>query len=307
MNKELIHVNCNFCNSKKYRYYDEWDGFTIVKCTNCGYCYTNPRPAPEQLKDFYNAEYFKDQRFGNGYFSDSGQLITPPVPVASIQMIEHYLERRGRILEIGAAFGHFLNQLKKLGWEVEGIEISEDAVRLARELYGLELYCGELSTYQTDKKFDVAYMNQTLEHVPDPKYIIKRCHDLLKENGILLIEVPNLNAFDIKFDRERRRLSYDLPRHLSHFTPAFLKKELRRSGFKVLETDRFYPKFILEFQAKKHAKYITDKNQQHTTAGNIDGDIQLYRKKYSLKGRILKQISLFFPGWKFTITAQKKH
>ncbi|CAN0531624.1 unnamed protein product, partial [Scytosiphon promiscuus] len=120
------------------------------------------------------------------------------------------------------------------------------AVKLAKSVYNLDIFCGTFDQFKPQKQFDVICMYQTLEHVPNPDFIIDRSYELLKKDGILVIEVPNIKAFDIKIDNERKRLSYDLPRHLNHFHPSFLSKEIKKRKFEILDIDLHYPSFILK-------------------------------------------------------------
>ncbi len=307
MDNAFIEIACSFCGSAKHKVFDRLDGFTIVRCKKCNFHFTNPRPRPEDLPGYYDEAYFKDERHIDKFYDKGGKLKEYPPDIAGITMVENFVEKRGKILELGAAYGHFLKQLNDIGWDTEGIEISEDAVSIARKMYGLEMFCGELKDFHTSSRYDVIFMNQTLEHVPDPAYVLDRCRDLLQASGVLIISVPNIKSVDIKFNKERRRLSYDLPRHLNHFSQAFLNKELQKRNFSILETDLYYPAFILKWlERRKYTQAQTTKNNHNTRSTTAEiNQKPLYKKSLSRKGKLLQMISQVFPGWKFTITARK--
>ena len=168
----------------------------------------------------------------------------------------------GSLLDVGSGTGHFLN-LARESYEVTGTEISLKAINIAEELYGIELIHDKLADIDFgDKRFDVITIFHVLEHVPDPGALIRRCHDLLEEGGVLIIAVPNdIRSLTVPIKRflallGRGRWRYygksGLPDiavegitdeiHLSHFTAPVLKKYLFDSGFYISRTglDPFY-------------------------------------------------------------------
>jgi hypothetical protein len=153
-------------------------------------------------------------------------------------------------------------------------------------------------------------MYQTLEHVSDPAYVVERSYQLLKPGGLLVIEVPNLQSFDMKIDKERKRLSYDLPRHLNHFTPAVLNKKLASLGLKVIHTDLYYPNFVLNLtsRARKASAKSTGAKTGATPvpqAAAAQPQYALAKPRVTRKVRLLKTISRFLPGWRFSVVARK--
>jgi hypothetical protein len=154
-------------------------------------------------------------------------------------------------------------------------------------------------------------MYHSLEHTPNPAYVIERVYQLLNPGGIVVIEVPNLKGFDARINRERRLLSYDLPRHLSHFTPGVLSKKLAMNGFEILDIDLYYPAFILRMAKARLARRQSSGGDDSVLAGRNENDSQpnielpMARNHMNWKTRLLKGVSELFPGWRFTIVARK--
>jgi 2-polyprenyl-3-methyl-5-hydroxy-6-metoxy-1,4-benzoquinol methylase len=309
MSNPLEIINCPFCDSNLFRPFDTIDGYHIVKCKNCNFVYTNPRPFVSDLGNYYAEEYYQDERHIRKYYNPDGTLKINEIDAeAGITQIENYVNKRGKILEIGAARGSFLAELKKRGWETYGVEISSSACLIAKGQNGIDLFCGSFKDFESPFLFDVICMYQTLEHLPDPKFVLQKCYDKLEPDGILIISVPNLKSFDMKISKTRRRLSYDLPRHLNHFDHRYLKKFLSSHGFEVLETDLYYPKFIFFLVNLIKRRPAALKNIETTTKSEIknnDTFPELLKYKTTRKGKFLKAVSIFFPGWKFTIVAKK--
>jgi len=306
-------VNCPSCGRSENDLYDSLDGWNIVRCRQCGLCYTNPRPTRESLMSFYSLDYYKDKRHRRTYFTDGGSLKIDPVEGAgNVVDVESHVERRGRLLEIGAAMGQFLAIMQHRGWDVRGIELSAEAVEIAKKCRGIEMFCGTLEGFQTEERFDVICLYQTLEHVPDPAYIIERAYQLLNPGGLLVISVPNVNGFDIKINSKLRWLVYDLPRHLSHFSPQVLSERLRAAGFGIVEVDLYYPNFILLAADKarrlRRREKVTGCPPPPPVAPPPEAGPSfppLAKKHWTWKARVLAAVSRLLPGWKFTVVASK--
>lgn len=305
-------IPCNFCGSEKFSTYDTMNQWVIVQCNRCGFHFTNPRPPIDSLSQYYSEEYFKDERHISNFYHQDGTPKADGINYTNRVMdAESYITQRGKILELGAARGGFLNVMAQRGWQVSGVEISQDACNQAKQLYQLDLFCGTLDEFNTTETYDVISMYQTLEHVPNPKYVIERSYDLLNNDGIIVIEVPNLHCFEMRYSHERRRLSYDLPRHLNHFTPAFLTKELKKASFDIIDIIRNEDIWVGNYLSRKNTRVReTAENKESLTAdkksNNQHHDIPLLKHSSGIKHKILQRINQLLPGWRFTIIGRKR-
>jgi SAM-dependent methyltransferase len=315
MKFEVEEIPCPLCGCKKNNLYDRNKEWKIVKCNDCDFCYTNPRPTPESLPGFYDAAYFKDERHRAKFFNEDGTSITKGSENFSgrIQEIENFMSSRGKLLEIGAARGYFLQAMRELGWDVRGVEISDDAVAFAQQHFGINLFHGTIEQYDIENGFDVVCMYQTLEHVADPAYLVERSLELLTSGGLFVAEVPNLDAFELKYSAERRKLSYDLPRHLNHFTADTLQTLLKKRGFKVELIKRYYPPYLLKLSSiisgKPAVKQIGSLASVAVPAGHneesIPENLPMASIPKSWKQELMNGISTFTPGWRVTAIARK--
>ena len=98
----------------------------------------------------------------------------------------------GALLDIGAGYGQFLHHARPFFSDVTGTEVSASAVALAKEKYSLSLLAGQIEELKLPlHSFDTITLFHVLEHVPDPGKLVRRCHALLKSQGMLVIAVPN--------------------------------------------------------------------------------------------------------------------
>ena len=139
------------------------------------------------------------------------------------------------LLDIGCGRGFMLSFLKNyFGFtEVSGTQISLPAIKFARERLGLKIYDQDLLELNLPaNSFDVITIWHVLEHVPRPDDYAREMFRLLKPGGILMVEVPNLNAWSRRLTG-KYWLSWDPKYHLSFYDSSLLAKLLSDAGFKI--------------------------------------------------------------------------
>ena len=139
-----------------------------------------------------------------------------------------------KMLEIGAAYGLYLNDKKQKGYNVVGVELSKESCDKAKELYNLDLINDVVENVNfPENNFDIVVMSMVLEHLTNPKEIIKIIHKTIKDKGELLISIPVADGFEFQRFKE---YSYNLhPPY--HITIPSIKgvEELIRGLFEIQE------------------------------------------------------------------------
>ncbi len=240
---------CEACGSGGFRrlpYYYTLGEKRIygVRCTGCGLVTVSPMPAKDELAALYSEEYFKsDYHCGHregSYEEEESFSAEHDRILAAFRR----LKPSGRMLEVGSAGGRFLLGAMRLGYDVMGVELSADACRIAGRL-GVPHYCGELSGAGfPDESFDLAYLGDVLEHMPEPLADLAELRRVLSPGGVVGISCPTnigllssrlgLLAYSL-MGRERR--APIPPYHLYEFRPGDIKRLLGRAGFAVVRTD----------------------------------------------------------------------
>ena len=213
-------------------------------CARCCVIFIHPQPTSEELKELYSSEYFEggDFRCGHeGGYCDPATLQHLTDPTLLLHIRDSY--RGNRLLEIGCAGGAFLNAARELGFTVQGVELSEDACRMARETFGLTVFPGDvIEAHFQDGSFDVVFMGDVLEHLPDPVSTLREVHRILAAGGLLVLGVPSQTnslfsrvGFRIYGAMGKRATVALPPYHLFEYRPASLGFLLHECGFRIDE------------------------------------------------------------------------
>ncbi|MBN2257519.1 MAG: class I SAM-dependent methyltransferase [Anaerolineaceae bacterium] len=140
-------------------------------------------------------------------------------------------KRKGTILDIGCSTGVFIDGMRARGWDVFGIDINKEAISHARDRFGLNVFQGDLlDTKFNPGQFDVVTAWDVLEHTYNPIKVLVRIHDLLNDDGVLILRIPNWESID-RIIFQKYWIGYDTPRHLFVFTRTVLHSMLEKAGF----------------------------------------------------------------------------
>ena len=143
----------------------------------------------------------------------------------------------------GAVAGCCCGEFQKLGWEVSGTELSDSAARYAREMLKFPVHLGRLADlHLPDNCYDAIVLWHVLEHLLDAGDILAEVRRLLRPGGVLLVGVPNFGSIEVRLTRNKW-FHLDVPRHVTHFTPASLEHTLSAAGLKIRRTSYFAPEY----------------------------------------------------------------
>ena len=254
---------CNGANLRNYLICQDYtvsnERFTIVRCSDCSFLFTNPRPDKEILPKYYRS---------NSYIShsDKTQNITDVLyktarffTLRKKLNLVNRLSNEKSILDFGCGTGYFLNTCKKNGWSVYGYEPEKLAATHASKLTGEGIISDFNQLYKINP-VNVITLWHVLEHVPDLNDTVVLLKKKLQQSGTLVIAVPNHKSYDAQH-YGKYWAAYDVPRHLYHFSQDSMKKLLKIHGFKLIEIlpmklDSYYVSLLSEKYKTGRSNYF---------------------------------------------------
>ncbi len=236
------YVPCNLCGSTQYRVIikptvTDVDPATvmsaaggirgtqqIVRCTQCGLAYVNPRLRSADVVQAY--EQARDELYVQGA---AGRAHTF---ARGARMLERWRRPPGRLLDVGCAAGFFVQQAQQRGWDARGVEPCAWLVEWGRAHVTPALQAATLRDARIpDASLDVVTMWDVLEHVPDPLGELCECARVLKPGGLLVINFPDFSSLSARL--AGRHWWFLLSNHLFYFSRRVMRAYLERAGFSV--------------------------------------------------------------------------
>ena len=219
-------VACAACDGRDARFVFEKDGFTYVRCTECGTVYISPQLRPRPLD-----EYWAESKVAARWLDI---LLTPAQLEFDRRKYAEVLDRvererggPGRVLDIGSSLGVFLELARRRGWEVAGVEPGARARERAQSQFGLALHASleELET----SVFDLVTFWEVVEHTKSPPELLTAARGLLAPDGTLVTLVGgNVHALANRVMRAASA-AFDFSR-LWYFSPSSYARLLERSS-----------------------------------------------------------------------------
>jgi 2-polyprenyl-3-methyl-5-hydroxy-6-metoxy-1,4-benzoquinol methylase len=187
---------CNLCGSQEVSVLANRSRsgkpLRTVICTSCGLVWSDP--LPHNPRDFYEDDYRVNYK---GTYSPKLKHILRAghVALSRHRKIEPLLSQPLSILDVGSGGGEFSYLLRTLGHQVKGIEPNKGYANYSIREYELDVHIGFIQNNRFQKEsFDLITIWHVLEHTENPGDVLSLLHALLKPQGTLVIEVPNVEA-----------------------------------------------------------------------------------------------------------------
>jgi 2-polyprenyl-3-methyl-5-hydroxy-6-metoxy-1,4-benzoquinol methylase len=227
-------ISCNVCKSKVISHFMNKDNWELMSCNSCGLVFLKNVPSNDELKTIYNDEYFTD---GQKSPLDDHNIEANPTYLNSkkrIKFIKKFGINSGKLLDVGCSTGVFAKVASK-DFEVEGIDVSEYAVKYAQEHLNIKAQIGTVFNAKLNKNiYDIITMWDVIEHVTNANAYIKRISELIKPNGLFVLSTGDINTTMFKIQRENWHLLTP-PQHIYFFNPQNISVLLEEHGFKVIK------------------------------------------------------------------------
>jgi 2-polyprenyl-3-methyl-5-hydroxy-6-metoxy-1,4-benzoquinol methylase len=233
--------------------------FSLFRCQQCCVAFIYPIPSPAEISGFYPNDYYayieqpqthrmlsqwthriRELTKNEIYYRKFGYPRRFPFSViayllsyakAQFEDVPRFVPN-GKLLDIGCGRGDYLVEMKKIGWNIFGVETGYAGVLTAQKK-GVDVFHGSIVDAPfSGKMFDFIRMEDVLEHLPNPLETMIILHNLLKDNGKVRITVPNLDSFTFKLFGTYW-FPLETPRHLYMYSPRAIRNLMEFTGFHI--------------------------------------------------------------------------
>lgn len=221
----------HWATARDVEYHAVEGSFDYVRCAACD-ALSIVDPPVDRLGEIYPSNYYS--------FSEGG---TSPVA-----RVKQWLDRRqfrtlfSRIpgkrlaaLDVGGGAGWLLTEAKAVEprlAETMVVDLDEAAEARARAA-GHDFFLGPVERFKTERRFDVIFMLNLIEHVADPTAVLARMRGLLAPGGVIFVKTPNHDSLDARLFRHQSWGGLHAPRHWVLFTPESFAMSAERAGLAV--------------------------------------------------------------------------
>lgn len=231
-------IDCPACFGKDFNFAFKKEDFSYWLCNRCGTLFANPRPTLKQFEEFYTksrSSEFWVEEFFKPVSEIRREKIFKPRAERIKSVIESKKKKNFKIADIGAGFGLFLEELKKImpGIETVAIEPSLEMAKICRNK-GLDTIQSLVEEIRDKELFDMLVSFELVEHLYNPKEFFTVAYNLLKKDGLFYFTTQNGEGFDIQVLWDKSKTIFP-PHHINFFNPHSISLLAESAGFDVIE------------------------------------------------------------------------
>ncbi len=249
---------CPVCKSPKTALILNQIDKQIYHCKKCKskFLKTNKK---QNLKNTYNKSYFNEeykQQYGKTYLEDKDNILKlADQRLSIISKILNGKTKNKKILDIGCAYGFFLEKALAFNFKPSGLEIEKSAVRYIKKRLKIEIIHKDFLKYGFNETFDVITLWYVLEHFPEPDRVISKILTILKPQGLLCLSMPNANGPFYRFNK-KEWLNRHPDDHFIDYSIKGIQQFLKNKGYVLIKKrmggfhpERYarFPRFLLPF------------------------------------------------------------
>jgi len=246
---------CPICDSKRYIKKYKIMGYNLLQCCECGVILLEHGMDFSQIKRIYKKNYFNNINSLVGYIDyfsiQKGLERTFENRLKTIQI----LRNPTNLLDVGTSTGMFLKVCNAGGIKAQGIELSAEAVKYARNTLGVTVTHTSLEEFVSNEKFDVITSWDVIEHIYSPNPFLGKVHELLNDGGYFVFTTGNIESLVAKISGKRWHL-FNLPDHIFFYSEKTITRLLSKHKFKVIRISYPHSVYNLSYLLERFMKTV---------------------------------------------------
>lgn len=228
----------------------------LNKCPICGIVYCDNAKNDNNIDEYYRTEYVIKE--GDKLDSDLRRLSALPEQLFLLSVLNKYKSPPANFLDFGCDKGFLLEEARRFGYQVVGIELSESSSEYCR-MNGLTIYD---NIQLLNQKVDIVTMNHSLEHLLEPVQFLSKIKEHMNDDAIISIRVPDFGSFWSKV-LKNKWIWFQPHNHYFHYTLDSLSYLLKHNGFEIIFIKKRRPQNFKTNKAKCLASSIYKKYFNH--------------------------------------------
>lgn len=220
-------IHCCVCDNKNpsdFKVLYQKEKFSVVECNKCSFTFI-----PPYFRKQISYENYKDENVANAV-RNGNNFVKIERHKLRYNLIKKY-KPSGSLFDLGAGWGHFMLTGQMLGYEVYGIEISEQPYLYSKNDLKLPVDHIDFFDMREDKKFDIVTMWDVLEHIDKADDVIAKCARITAKDGYIVIQVPQIDSYFAKKHKDSwKMMGLD---HVNYFGKKTITQLLKKHGYEV--------------------------------------------------------------------------
>jgi 2-polyprenyl-3-methyl-5-hydroxy-6-metoxy-1,4-benzoquinol methylase len=209
--------------------------FTLHLCASCRCLFLNPMPGEDEIAGFYPTQYWwnSSKAQAGGVLKKLESIYRRLALRDHVSFIRRAAGNRDGLdlLDVGCGSATLLGLLKYRGFRPLGVDFSAEAARVAKAENGVRVVVGSLEQASfPGESFDVVTLFHVMEHVTNPRRVLSEVSRILRPEGVVILQVPNIDSWQFKAFGARW-YGLDIPRHVIDYCKDSMLKLLDDSGF----------------------------------------------------------------------------
>ena len=220
----MLKINCTICNNNNTIFLlkcldRDHNLVELLKCLKCNHKFQKNYSIVYDSDDYNYYKNLANKKKAAIYDCENTNRYKEIFKIFNKYVIKNNL--RKDILDIGCGHGEIVNYANNNGWNCQGIELSEEAVKIAT-VHNVNVKNIDLdSSFFKNKKYSIVILTEVIEHVLDLKKLLNQIKKILEENGIVYITTPNFNSLDRYFLKNQWPVIHK--EHVNYFDVKTLK------------------------------------------------------------------------------------
>lgn len=212
--------------------------------TEDGYFEVKNKPSLEELAKYYNDQFYGGDSGKNNYNHGYTEEEIEHKYLPAEETLQFLKQEKGTLFEVGYGEGFMLDYFHKRGWDVTGVDFTDDGLlaffpELRDKLETGDIYQRLEQEITSGNQYDLVVCNNVLEHVIDPVGLLAKMKAIIKPGGVARIAAPNdgswLQKEIVKRGYAEKEFWVAYPVHLNYFTVSSLHNIFKRTGWQVMD------------------------------------------------------------------------